>query len=269
MAVKRSTTGLIGFWLLLHCARALGETVEVRLEPFPPLVREDGTGMVVDQLQDLGRQTGLDFRIEVVAYSRAKYQLRNGQADLIGLVPLGRETQDFYDYALELDWRVEARADLFARDPAMLEGEAWRDEPVGTPWGNADFFAHLTGVPRDRFVESSLGNLVQMLSRGRLPVLLFERAATLITIEQLDGSELYYRNLFIVPAGFAVARTGAGRELKQRLDAALPAAVDSPWLQDYRHYLELPDRGRVPARGEPGLMLCAREQRPPCTNASG
>lgn len=256
--VARSLVGC----LLCGCVAlaAAAETVEVRLEPFPPLVREDGSGLVVEQLRELAGRERLSLNIQVVSYSRAKYQLRNGQADLIGLIPLGRETDDFYGYARELDWRLETRADLFSANPEVLEGDWWRGSPVGTPWGNAAFFADLTGASRDRFVESSLGNLVEMMTRGRLPVLLFERTATLTMIEQLDDGVVYYRNLFVIPAGFAVQRNDAGRRLAELLNRALPPVDTSPHFRAWRRYLSLPESGRVSARPGDGLKPCPAEE---------
>lgn len=239
---------------------AAAETVEVRLEAFPPLVREEGSGLLVDQLRALEEDAGLEFNIEVVSYSRAKFQLRNGQADLIGLIPVGRETDDFYGYARELEWRVETRADLYAASPESLQGDAWKQALVGTPWGNAAFFSQLADVPVNLFVESSLANLVQMTSRGRLPVMLFERAATLNTLRQLEVDGLYYRNLFTIPAGLAVRDDDAGRRLGRLLDGLLPPVAQSRRFRAYRRYQQMPDRGRVTGAGvQAPLILCGEE----------
>ena len=238
--------------LLVISATAAAEEIRVRLEPFPPLILENGGGPVVAMLKEAAAGQDLNLDIRTVSYSRARYQLRNGEADLIGLVPLERETPDFYDYARELNWHVEARADLFSHSPALLEGEGWREHRIGTPWGNAAFFSDMTGLSVDRFVESSLPSLARMLRSQRIDLLLFARMSTMETMADLGLEGIHYRNLYEIPAGFAVADTERGQSLAQRLDALLAAPGELTGFEDYVDYTELPSRGVVGKTPLPG-----------------
>lgn len=237
--------------LLSFAEPAPTEPVEVRLEPFPPLVNSDGTGLAVDLLQLVAAHSDLAFSIQIMPYSRAKFQLRNAQAELIGPVPLGMESHDFYEYAHELDWRLETHADLYVIDEELLVGSALPGLQIGVPFGNAEFFAELTDLPVSQFTESSLVNLVQMLARGRIDALLFERASTFRTLQAQNVVEVHYKRVFSIPAGFAVRDDAAGRVLAEKLDAALERLDYEPLLETYREYLSLPDQGRVDA----GLIM--------------
>ncbi len=241
-----------GLLLGLVSVLASGNEIRVRLEPYPPLIRDGGGGLVVDMLKDLAREHELALDIRIVSYSRAKYQLRNGEADLIGLVPLERETAGFYNYARELDWRIDARADLFSHSPALLENETWREHRIGTPWGNAAFFSDMTGLSVDRFVESSLPSLARMLRSQRIDVLLFGRMSTMTTVRTLGLEGIHYRNLYEIPAGFAVADSERGRNLARRLEPLLSGPAELDLFEDYLDYADLPPDGVVGETKLPG-----------------
>lgn len=237
---------VLGCFFLLLAAMVHAETVAVRLEPLPPLVVDEDTGLTIELLRAVEAVSDFRFAIEVVPYSRAKYQLRNGQASLIGHTPVGFESPDFYHYAQDLDWQVATGADLFARDPAMLALENTEDIYIGTPLGNAAFFAELTGVPIQRFVEASLPNLVQMLAHGRVQVVVFEAVSARRAIRDAGLSGVHFRHLADVHAGLAVRRDDAGSELRRRLDAAIDK-VDLEAI--FGDYLE------EAASGEAGVVL--------------
>lgn len=243
---------LTGLLLGLLSIPASAEEIRVRLEPFPPLIRDDGGGLVVEMLRDVAREDDLALDIRTVSYSRAKYQLRNGEADLIGMVPLERETAQFYNYAHELDWQIETRADLFSHSSALLEGDTWREHRIGAPWGNAAFFSDMTELSVDRFVESSLPSLARMLRSQRIDVLLFERMSTMTTVKKLGLEGIHYRNLYEIPAGFAVADSDRGRTLARRLEPLLRAASELALFQHYLDYADLPPRGAVGETALPG-----------------
>lgn len=231
--------------LLLLPQALQAEPVQVRLEPFPPLVNSDGSGLAVDLLELVAEHSGLEFAIQIMPYSRAKFQLRNGQADLIGPVPIGLESGDFYDYAVELNWRLDTQADLYVLDQELLAPAAVASLEIGVPLGNAEFFAELMDLPASQFTESSLVNLVQMLARGRIDALLFERASTFQTLEAHSVTDVHYQNLFSIPAGFAARNDEQGRVLRDTLDALLEDLDYSAILSAYHEYLSLPDAGKV------------------------
>ena len=238
----------LGGLMLLVGACAAADRIEVRLEPFPPLVNEDGTGLAIDLLMLAAPKAGISFNIEITSYSRAKFQLRNGDADLIGPVPIGMESGGFYEYAQELEWQMPTQCDLFVLDPTLLEDQSLPTLDIGVPLGNAEFFADLLALPAEQFTESSLTNLVQMLATGRISAVLFERAATRAVLKNLDIEGVYYRRMFSIPAGFGVRADAEGRELARRLDELFRAIGDELILSAYQRYLTLPDQGRVDAR---------------------
>ena len=219
--------------------------VEVRLEPFPPLVNEDGTGLAIDLLALVAQRSGLEFNIEIMPYSRALFQLRNGEADLIGPVPLGMETAGFYEYARELAWELPTQSDIYVLDPELLPAERLPSLDIGVPLGNAEFFSELLELPVEQFTESSLVNLVQMLATGRIDALLFERASTTETLREQGISGVHYRRVFSIPAGFAVRADEPGQALGQRLDAVFREVDGEAVLEAYQPYLDMPDQGRV------------------------
>ena len=226
--------------ILLICSSALSaQTLQVRLEPFPPLVTEEGGGLMVALLKRVASISELRFQIDIVPYSRAKYQLRNGQADIIGPTPAGYESERFYSYAQELGWRLPTAADLFAMDPRYLDLPMPGNEYyVGAPLGNAEFFSELSGVPAERFVESTLPNLVEMLGRGRIQALMFERASTRAYIGQAGLEGVHYRLLTRIPAGLAVRRDEAGNALRARLEALFAQVDKQALLADYLPLME-------------------------------
>lgn len=227
------------FVVLFWWAPLLAETIEVRLEPFPPLVTESGGGLTVALLNRVAARSELDFNIEIVPYSRAKYQLRNGQADLIGHTPVGYESDEFYDYAQELDWKLPTAADVFAMEPVWLDLPGGNpDFYVGAPLGNAEFFSEITGVPLDRFVESTLPNLVQMLARGRIQALIFERASTRSYIWEARLEGVHYRMINRIDAGLAVRQGPAGDRLRARLEALIREVNTRELLADYLPLVE-------------------------------
>lgn len=239
-------------WLLLLVFPALGQAdplqnVEVRLEPFPPLVHADGGGLAVDLLKLVAEDSDLEFSVQIMPYSRAKFQLRNGQTDLIGPIPVGMESREFYEYARELDWTFDTQADLYVLDRALLEPSALADLEIGVPLGNAEFFAELMDLPVSQFTESSLVNLVQMLARGRIDAVLFERASTFRTLGEQGVAGVYYQKLFSIPAGFAVRNDEQGNALGDGLDALLETVDHDRLLSAYHEYRTLPDSGEVNA----------------------
>ena len=224
---------------LLWSASLSAETIQVRLEPFPPLVTEAGGGLTVALLKQLEAISDLHFDVVIVPYSRAKYQLRNGQADLIGHTPVGYESDEFYSYAQELDWQLPTAADVFAMDPAWLSlPRSGEEYYVGAPLGNAEFFSALYDVPIDRFVESTLPNLLQMLARGRIQALMFERASTRSYIWRARLEGVHYRMLGRINAGLAVRRDQQGDQLRARLEALIAKVDTRALLADYLPLIE-------------------------------
>lgn len=218
-------------------ALSYSEPISVGLEPFPPLVNPDGSGMVVDMLTTLSAGKNLAFDFRVMTYARAKKDLANNNLNLIGLTPYQLETAEFYQFATELNWHINTHVDFYALDEGFFNIDALPDGSIGTPIGNAEFFAEIIDVPVEKFVEvSNLEQLVKMLQGGRLKVMLFERVSTMSTIKALNIDKIYYKKMGTVPASLAVANTTKGLKLKSTLDKLLADVENETFFNGFIHY---------------------------------
>lgn len=235
--------------------------ISVGFEPFPPLVNEDGSGFVIDMLNALQENSSLNFNYQIMTYARAKKELQNQRINMIGLTPKDSETQEFYQYAQELTWHFDTTVDLYSTSPKNFELDKLPNHSIGTLIGNADFFAELAGVPREKFIEvNSLSRLVMMMARDRLKVIIFERVAMMSTIKQLQNDlnskvptefnspenpqQIYYQKFKIIAASLAVAKSEAGYELKKQLDKLLDVNT-LQYFQEITPYAKLPDTGVI------------------------
>jgi polar amino acid transport system substrate-binding protein len=235
--------------------------ISVGLEAFPPLVNEDGTGFVINMLNALQEDTKLDFNYQIMTYARAKKELENHRIDMIGLTPKDSETAEFYQYGQELTWHFDTKVDLYSTSPANFDLDTLPNDSIGTLIGNADFFAELAQVPREKFIEvSSLSRLIMMMARDRIKVVLFERVAMMSTIEQLQHDlrtkipteynspespqKIYYQKFKIIAGSLAVAKNEAGDHLKKQLDELLTDNT-SQYFKTITPYAKLPDKGVI------------------------
>ena len=235
--------------------------ITVGLEPFPPLVNEDSSGFVIDMLNALQKNASLNFNYQIMTYARAKKELENHRIDMVGLTPKDSETQAFYQYAQELNWHFNTTVDLYSTSSTNFDLDKLPNNSIGTLIGNADFFAELAGVPREKFIEvSSLSRLVMMMARGRIKVILFERVAMMSTIKQLQSDlnskvpsefnspespqKIYYQKFKIIAASLAVAKNETGYALKKQLDKLL-AENTLQYFQEITPYAKLPDTGVI------------------------
>ena len=144
--------------------------------------------MVIDMLMSLAFEKNIDFNIHIMTYGRAKKELQSRRLDLIGLTPYQLETDDFYQYSVELNWHINTHVDFYSLDKSYFDIEKLPNGSIGTLIGNAEFFSEIVSVPTIKFVEvSSLQQLVKMLEMG------------------------------IVPASLAVSNTAEGLRLKELL----------------------------------------------------
>lgn len=224
-------------------ARADSDRLRVGLEPFPPLILENGTGYSIDWLRALAKQAGMTLEVEIMPYSRAKVALMGGKVDLIGHTPYGLETDEFYRYAVELDARVPTKMDAFSLSVTGLNPTPDNGILIGAPFGNSAFISELTGIDRARFVEGSLPRLVSMMQAGRIDTVIFERMSVVGQIRKRAGPPVFYRLVKEIDAGFAVNRSRP--TLLRRLNGAA-ARVDRKVIYGpYTNLLDWPDEGRV------------------------
>lgn len=233
----------------------------VGLEPFPPLVNEDGSGYVINMLSALQQQTELDFNFQMMTYARAKKELKSHRIDIIGLTPKDSETQEFYQYAQELSWHFDTTVDFYTTSPSNFDFDSLPNKSIGTLIGNADFFSELSVIPRDKFIEvSSLTQLIMMMARGRLKIVLFERVAMMSTISQLQNElsnkipselnsiekpqKIYYQKFKTIAASLAVAKTAEAEQLKLQLNNLLSKGTEK-YFKTIAPYAQLPDKGVI------------------------
>ena len=239
---------------LLFCAPLNGFTqdIHVGLEPFPPIVQEDGKGYAVDMFKAIEQISDITFHYHIMNYARAKKELKKQSLDMIGLTPQGYEAKEFYQYAEDISWSVTAKVDLFTLNKKYFNTQALPKQSIGTLRGNADFFSELLNIPRDKFIEvSSLAQLAQMLQRERLNVITFERASTMSTIEKYGITGVYYKKVAEIPASFAVYRNSTGKKLKAKIDKLLAKVKSNDYFSAYFDYQDLADTGQlIPLKGK-------------------
>ena len=89
----------------------------------------------------------LEFNIEIMAYARAKHQLKHQRIQIAGHTPKGLETDEFYHYAQELNWNIDTTADIFTFERNFFDLPRLKKGRIGTTVGNADFFAKQMKIP--------------------------------------------------------------------------------------------------------------------------
>lgn len=222
------------------------QEITVGIEPFPPLINDDGSGLVINFLSGLSDTTDLNFNFQLMTYARAKKDLQSERLQLIGLTPFQLETQNFYEFGVELDWHIDTCVDFFSLNKSYFNVEELPEASIGTLLGNAEFFAEIIDVSVDKFVEvSSLEQLVKMLALGRLKVILFERASTMTAIKASGIKDIYYKNMGIVPASLAVPNTPMGLKLKAQLDLLLLNLDNEQFFSEFIHYTSMENSGQV------------------------
>jgi polar amino acid transport system substrate-binding protein len=232
--------------LLCLSLNAYAQDIHIGLEPFPPIVNENGQGYAVDMFKAIENISDLKFHFHTMNYARAKKELKKQRLDVIGLTPQGFETKDFYQYAEDIDWFVVAKVDLFSFDKKYFNTRLLTKQSIGTLRGNADFFSEVLNIPRDKFIEvNSLSQLTQMLQRKRLNVITFERASTMSTIEKLGITSVYYQKVAEIPASFAVYKNDKGKKLKTKIDILLSKIKSKNYFGSYFHYQKLADTGLI------------------------
>jgi len=235
------------FVLLLLPWYSNSQEVSVGLEIFPPFLNEDGTGLTVDMLREIEQISDLKFDVRVMTYARAKSELHNGRLDIAGHTPKNLETQSFYQYAQELDWQIETRSDFFTFNPKFFNINEVAQKRIGTPTGNAAFFAEQLGIDESRFIEvSTLPQLVDMLLKRRIDVLLFERVSVMTILREKQVKGVHYKSIGVIPASIAVAKNEKGDKLRQQLDDYIAQLDRENIFSGYLNLLVLPESGVVP-----------------------
>ena len=229
----------------------LAEKLHIGMEPFPPFVNAQGTGLTIDMLHAIEDISDLEFEIEIeielMTYARAKYQLKNHNIDILGHTPKDLETIDFCQYGQELDWMINTTSDIFAFDRQNFDLSKLKKGRIGTTLGNADFFAKQMDIPRDKFIQTAtMDQLVNMFIKRRIDVLVFERVSVMTLLQEQKVAGVYYQSIGKVPASLAVYKDVSGDKLKQKLDALIKQLPLDDIFSGYLKYTSLPNTGEVP-----------------------
>lgn len=233
---------LLGYSPVLQCSE-----IKVALEPLPPFVKHNKSGLTIDLLKAVEQHTDLTFNIYVLPYNRAKRYLKAGNIELMGHTPYGVETQEFYSYAIELDWFIKTTTDIYSMDAKNLADDVYKTLlRVGTPRGNEAFFSELYNIPINQFVHhGDLENLLRMLKGGRLDLFMFERSSTMHVIKSLKLKGIQYRKIDAIPIGLAVRKDLKGFKLKKQLESAFKKVDQEAIFSSFVKYNDLPDKGEV------------------------
>jgi polar amino acid transport system substrate-binding protein len=222
------------------------QEIEVGLEPAPPLITEDGKGQFVDALRSIEKQLDVHFNINIVTFRRAKHDLKTGQMQLIGLTNYRSEGAEFYNFANELDWSINAAFDIYTLDDRHLElAQLIHAGVIGTPSGNEESMAEMLNIPKSRFHTTHLKNLILMLKAKRIDALIFERASTMTIIKALGISGVRYQKVHDDPGGLALRRDANLDKLKPRLEKALIAVSKQRAFNQFYNFYNLPDTGII------------------------
>lgn len=238
----------VAFVSLVIVPKLLAQTLTVGLEPFPPFVDRHGKGLTINMFHEIEKISTFRFDVKMMTYARAKHELSQGRLTIAGHTPKALETESFYQYAQDLNWQINTTSDLFAFDPQFLTVQNIKSGRIGTTLGNAHFFADILGIEKERFVEvKELGHLISLFKRGRVDVMLFERASVMTLLQQRKIENVYYKSIGNIPASIAVAKTPAGDKLKAQLDQLITLLDTDKIFSSYLKYSRLPEAGKVPA----------------------
>ena len=233
---------------LIFSQAVFAQEIRVGLEPLPPLIIDKNTGYTVDMLKAIEKNTDLKFTIKIMPYNRVKHAIKSGDIDLGGHTPYKMETPDFYAYAVDVEWYVTTLIDVYAKTSGDAASDNYKvSKRIGTPRGNEGFMSELFGIPTANFMVNELDNIVKMLNVGRLDFILFERSATMSTIQKLKLPNIHY--LMIddsIKAGFAVNKNARGQEVKKLMEAAIRNTDQDSLFKDFFKYTRLPAEGVVP-----------------------
>lgn len=227
--------------------RGIAEEITIGVEPFPPFVDSSGEGLTIDLLREIEKITALSFEVKVMTYARAKHELKVNRLDIAGHTPKDLESDDFYQYALELDWSFDTTSDFFTLNTKFLEVSNILPGRIGTTRGNAVYLAEMVGLTKEHFVEiGTLPRLVDMLISGRIDVIFFERASVMSLLQQRQIQNVYYQSAAHIPASIAVANNEQGKALKEKMDKAINKINIDRIFASYLKYYRLPDKGIMP-----------------------
>ncbi|OHD06466.1 MAG: hypothetical protein A2086_01815 [Spirochaetes bacterium GWD1_27_9] len=221
------------------------QTVSVGVEPFPPMINEDGTGFTIDLLHEIEKVSDFKFDIKIYPYNRAKIELSLGTLDLIGHTPYKVETEEFYQYAQEIDWNIPTITDIYVKNKNNLN-KIDKLKKIGIPRGNKEFASSVTGIKIEQFYEGEINSLLKMLSTGRIDAFWFERVSSMTTLKKLGITDIYFKQLPTqkISIGLAVKKDDKGDKLRKKLEDSLKKIDQNKVFAAYYEYANLPEIGK-------------------------
>ena len=230
---------------LSHHVHAERSHISVALEALPPLINDDGKGMVIDLLREIESISNYTFDVNIMTYARAKRELQGERAQLVGLTPKNNETDEFYQFAKQLHWDVPVSVDLFVTNRDKIKD--LKNIYIGVPTGNADFFSELLDIPRKNFVEvTHLTQLTKMLMLDRIDGIIFERISIVETFKETGfKDEVYYHQVVTTAASLAVNNSLIGEILKNEIDHYISQIDSNSIFAKYNQYINLPTSGKL------------------------
>lgn len=236
---------IILLFIIFFTSIVSAETITVGMEPFPPLIVDKNTGYTIDLLKKIESISDLRFSISIMPYIRAKKSLESGRVDIIAHTPHSAETKGFYNYAQELDFKIETINDIYVTDEARLKDIS--KLKIGIPRGNEEFASELLGIPVANFYPGKIVNLLKMLKAERIDAFWFERASTMVTLKNLQLDNIYYMKCpkEYFAAGIAVKKDSKGTKLKRNIDSLIEQIDLKLIFKEYSSYLDMPDKGVV------------------------
>ena len=246
--MKKSLIFVLLFLVLLIPSLTFGEVIKVGLEPFPPLIKEDNTGYLIDLFRAIEKKSDLKFETQIMPFSRAVSLLEKKKVDIIAITPKGGMPPEFYKFSVDFDWGVPTANGIFTLDDKDIDLNALRKiKKLGTPRGNKEFFNEVFGIPKENFYEAAIPSLMRMLKKGRINAFFFERTATMLTIKELKLSGIHYQILpgEAVDATMSIQNTTRGKELKEKIDKLIVKYKLDNLFNVYKEVDKLPRKGVV------------------------
>lgn len=151
--------------------------LRVMTDVWPPfrMLGADGhlVGLDIDLLAELGKRTGLRFEVQRVPWARGLAELQQGKADLMTGLAKNPERERYVDYLARPYYACAPRfyaAPAFAA--ALTDYPQLRAHPIGYVLESVYFEPFDSDRQLEKRGVSSETQLLQMLVRGRLPVVI-------------------------------------------------------------------------------------------------
>ncbi len=225
------------------------------MEAFPPLVREDGSGLFVEVLKRIETVTDLSFSFGVMTLARAKVEVEKGRAEVLMLTAGPDEAPEFHRQFVSLDWGVPVVVDIYYKTDTALEklerakaGEE-TDILIGVLIGNTKVAAKLLELDPtfDFFEVTTERQLILLVDLGRIDLAIWPRQPIFFMARSLGVSGIKYQKIADIKGFMSFKNSPDGIRLRDTIDAAIRQIDITDIFHNYETLLHLPDSGTVPS----------------------